>query len=83
MFWLRRQIKEPRASCWPRWKTAKPNSGRRYSAQATGLRAVLADRWIPIWLIGASLAWLLFDFVYYGNTIALPIVVAWSRRRHS
>ena len=28
---------------------------------------------VLVWLIGASLAWLVFDFVYYGNTIALPI----------
>jgi MFS transporter, PHS family, inorganic phosphate transporter len=27
------------------------------------------------WLIGASLAWLLFDLVYYGNTISSPVIV--------
>jgi MFS family permease len=26
------------------------------------------------WLIGASLSWLLFDFVYYGNTISSPMI---------
>jgi len=36
---------------------------------------VLADRRLLRWLIGASLAWLLFDFVYYGNTISSPVIV--------
>jgi hypothetical protein len=27
------------------------------------------------WLIGAGLAWLLFDFAYYGNTISSPLIV--------
>jgi MFS family permease len=36
---------------------------------------VLADRRLMRWLIGASLAWLLFDFVYYGNTISSRIVI--------
>jgi hypothetical protein len=37
---------------------------------------VLADRRMLRWLIGASLAWLLFDFVYYGNTISSPLIVS-------
>jgi PHS family inorganic phosphate transporter-like MFS transporter len=37
---------------------------------------VLADRRLLRWLIGASLAWLLFDFVYYGNTISSPLIVS-------
>jgi MFS transporter, PHS family, inorganic phosphate transporter len=41
----------------------------------TGIRAVLADRRMLRWLIGAGLAWLLFDFVYYGNTISSPVIV--------
>jgi hypothetical protein len=54
-------------------KEAKEQAEKEH--RATGLRGVLADRRILVWLIGASLAWMLFDFVYYGNTISLPIVV--------
>jgi MFS transporter, PHS family, inorganic phosphate transporter len=36
---------------------------------------VFADGRLLRWLIGASAAWLLFDFAYYGNTIASPIIV--------
>ena len=28
------------------------------------------------WLIGASLAWFLMDFAYYGNTVSSPMVLA-------
>jgi MFS transporter, PHS family, inorganic phosphate transporter len=75
VFWLRRQIKET-----PRFLLAQmedQEARKRAAAEyrATGLRGVLADRRILVWLIGASLAWLVFDFVYYGNTIALPIVI--------
>jgi MFS family permease len=45
------------------------------AAGVTGLRAVLADRRLVRWLAGASLAWFLFDFVYYGNTISNRLVV--------
>jgi hypothetical protein len=43
--------------------------------EATGFRGVLAERRLLRWLIGASLAWLLFDFAYYGNTISSPLIV--------
>jgi MFS family permease len=36
---------------------------------------VLAERRLLRWLVGASLAWLLFDFAYYGNTISSPMIV--------
>ena len=39
------------------------------------MRGVLADRQLLRWLIGASVAWFLFDLVYYGNTISTPIIV--------
>ena len=35
---------------------------------------MLADRLLLRWLVGASLCWLLFDFVYYGNTISSPAI---------
>ncbi len=40
------------------------------------MRGVVANRRILRWLIGASVAWFLFDFVYYGNTIASPLIVS-------
>jgi MFS family permease len=36
---------------------------------------VLAEPRLLRWLVGASLAWLLFDFAYYGNTISSPLIV--------
>jgi MFS family permease len=36
---------------------------------------VLADRGLLRWLIGASLAWFLFDFTSYGNTISSPLII--------
>jgi len=75
VFWLRRQIKETPRFLLAQMEDREAKQRAAQQHQATGLRGVLADRRILVWLIGASLAWLLFDFVYYGNTIALPIVV--------
>lgn len=75
VFWLRRRIKET-----PRFLLAQMQN-RRVRAEAeqahrpTGLRGALADRRLLRWLIGCSAAWLLFDFVYYGNTISSPEIV--------
>jgi MFS family permease len=35
---------------------------------------MLAQPRLRRWLAGASLSWLLFDFVYYGNTISSPMI---------
>ena len=75
VFWLRRRIKET-----PRFLLAQMEA-REVREQAartrvpTGLRGVFAERRMLRWLAGASLAWLLFDFVYYGNTISSPVIV--------
>ena len=75
VFWLRRRIKET-----PRFLLAQMQM-RRVRAEAeqahrpAGLRGALADRRLLRWLIGCSAAWLLFDFVYYGNTISSPEIV--------
>jgi MFS family permease len=75
VFWLRRRIKET-----PRFLLAQMQA-RRVRAEAqqahrpAGLRGALADRRLLRWLIGCSVAWLLFDFVYYGNTISSPEIV--------
>jgi MFS transporter, PHS family, inorganic phosphate transporter len=75
VFWLRRQIKET-----PRFllaqmeaKEAAEKAAREHKPM--GLRGALADRRLLKWLIGCSVAWLLFDFVYYGNTISSPVIV--------
>jgi MFS family permease len=76
VFRLRRRIDES-----PRFRLAQQEA--RAAGQASGpspagvtrLREVLADRHLVRWLAGASLAWLLFDFVYYGNTISNRIVL--------
>ncbi len=47
----------------------------RQEGKPTGVRSLFTDRRLLQWLIGASLAWLLFDFVYYGNTISSPVIV--------
>jgi PHS family inorganic phosphate transporter-like MFS transporter len=39
------------------------------------MRGLIADRRFLRWLIGASVAWFLFDLVYYGNTISSPLIV--------
>jgi PHS family inorganic phosphate transporter-like MFS transporter len=68
---------EARATNGPGTITSSPGSvaSRPGAAGVTGLRAVLADRRLVRWLAGASLAWFLFDFVYYGNTISNRLVV--------
>lgn len=81
VFWLRRRIKET-----PRFLLAQMESRRaRERAENSplterrrnpvDLRGVLADRRSLRWLIGTGGAWLLFDFVYYGNTISSPEIV--------
>jgi MFS transporter, PHS family, inorganic phosphate transporter len=74
VFWLRRRIKET-----PRFLLAEQEAREARHAERTsvptGIRGVPADRRLLRWLIGASLAWLLFDFVYYGNTIASPSIL--------
>jgi MFS transporter, PHS family, inorganic phosphate transporter len=74
VFWLRRRLRET-----PRFLLAQAESkqGARPGAASSppaGIRAMLAERKFARWLVGASLAWLLFDFVYYGNTISSPLI---------
>jgi PHS family inorganic phosphate transporter-like MFS transporter len=74
VFWLRRRLKET-----PRFLLAQAEADDAVqqavmAGQPTGIRGVLAEPRLLRWLIGASLCWLLFDFVYYGNTIASPMI---------
>jgi MFS transporter, PHS family, inorganic phosphate transporter len=75
VFWLRRQIKETPRFLLAEMEAREAEQRAARARQATGLRGMLADRRLLRWLIGASLAWLLFDFVYYGNTIASPLII--------
>jgi MFS transporter, PHS family, inorganic phosphate transporter len=75
VFWLRRQIKETPRFLLAEMEAREVEQTARTERRATGIRGVLAERRMLVWLIGASLAWLLFDFVYYGNTIASPVIV--------
>jgi MFS transporter, PHS family, inorganic phosphate transporter len=75
VFYLRRQIRET-----PRFLLAQIEAREQQQLAtdrglATGLRGILADRRTLTWLVGVSLAWFLFDIVYYGNTISSPIIV--------
>jgi MFS family permease len=76
VFYLRRRIAET-----PRFLLAQMEAKEhvrlaRRAGAPVGLRGLLADRTLLRWLIGASLTWFLFDIVYYGNTIASPLIVA-------
>ncbi|HKR70801.1 MAG TPA: MFS transporter [Streptosporangiaceae bacterium] len=76
VFWLRRQIKETPRFLLAEMEAKEASQHAERARKATGLRGVLADRRMLRWLIGASLAWLLFDFAYYGNTISSPLIVS-------
>jgi MFS transporter, PHS family, inorganic phosphate transporter len=75
VFWLRRQIRETPRFLLAQMEAREAAEQAARAGTATGIRGVLADRRLLRWLIGASLAWLLFDFVYYGNTISSPLIV--------
>ena len=68
VFWLRRRLRET-----PRFLLAQAETAG--TGQPAGIRGVLAEPRLRRWLAGASLAWLLFDFAYYGNTISSPMIV--------
>jgi MFS transporter, PHS family, inorganic phosphate transporter len=75
VFWLRRRIKETPRFLLAQMEAQEVRQQAERDRVPTGIRAVLADRRMLRWLIGAGLAWLLFDFVYYGNTISSPVIV--------
>ncbi len=75
VFWLRRQIRETPRFLLAQMEAREAAERAARARKATGIRGVLTERRLLRWLIGASLAWLLFDFVYYGNTISSPLIV--------
>jgi MFS family permease len=78
VFWLRRRLRETPRFLLAQAETAGSGQTAGQTAgadQPAGIRGVLAEPRLLRWLIGASLAWLLFDFAYYGNTISSPMIV--------
>jgi len=76
VFWLRRQIKETPRFVLAQMEARETEEKAKREGKPTGLRGALADRTMLKWLIGCSLAWMLFDFVYYGNTIASQSILS-------
>ena len=78
VFWLRRRLRETPRFLLAQTETAGTGQplGRPAGVdRPAGIRGVLAEPRLLRWLAGASLAWLLFDFAYYGNTISSPMIV--------
>jgi MFS transporter, PHS family, inorganic phosphate transporter len=61
-------------------KTQLSGPARESKARATqgalaGFAVLARHRTMLLWLIGTSVAWLLLDFTYYGNTISTPEIL--------
>jgi PHS family inorganic phosphate transporter-like MFS transporter len=69
VFWMRRHLAET-----PRFELASRN--RQRVSFTEGFTRLLTRRDLLIRLIGASAAWFLLDFAYYGNTVSSPKVLA-------
>ncbi len=71
VFQMRRRLAET-----PRYQLAAAKRGTEQKASfAEGFHKLLARRDLRIRLLGASLAWFLMDFAYYGNTVSSPMVL--------
>ena len=70
VFQLRRQLAET-----PRFQQAAKQRTGAVVSFAGGFRRLLARRDLRLRLLGASLAWFLMDFAYYGNTVSSPLVL--------
>jgi MFS transporter, PHS family, inorganic phosphate transporter len=75
VFWQRRKLNETPRFQLAQMESKEADKKAHEEGRPTGLRGVLADGRILRWLIGCSMAWFLFDFVYYGNTISSPIII--------
>ena len=58
----------------------RPNASARKVSFGEGFVALTRHRDFLMRLIGASLAWFLMDFAYYGNTVRSPLVLPRSAR---
>jgi MFS family permease len=54
---------------------ARNGKPRKNMSFAEGLLALIRRRDLRVRLIGASAAWFLMDFAYYGNTVSSPLVI--------
>ena len=71
VFQMRRHLAET-----PRYQLAASKRGTEQKASfAEGFHKLLARRDLRLRLLGASLAWFLMDFAYYGNTVSSPMVL--------
>lgn len=75
VFWLRRQIRETPRFQLAQIEAAEEKREAKQHGHPHGLRALVSDRRLLKWLVGTGLAWLLFDFAYYGNTIASSSII--------
>jgi len=70
VFRMRRRLAET-----PRYRLAAAKRKQARVSFAEGFRTLLARQDLRMRLIGASLAWFLMDFAYYGNTVSSPMVL--------
>jgi PHS family inorganic phosphate transporter-like MFS transporter len=70
VFQMRRQLAET-----PRFRLAVAQRNGARPSFAEGFRTLWARRDLRLRLVGASLAWFLMDFAYYGNTVSSPMVL--------
>jgi MFS family permease len=70
VFQMRRRLAET-----PRFRLAAEQRLEAKVSFADGFRRLLARRDLRVRLLGASLAWFLMDFAYYGNTVSSPMVL--------
>jgi hypothetical protein len=55
--------------------TGAGNTGAAKVSFGEGFTMLIRNRDLRVRLIGASLAWFLMDFAYYGNTVSSPLVL--------
>ncbi len=86
VYWARRHLKEtPRylkAAGQEEDKSGKLKNAEHYNKQThsvsfwDGFHRMVENRMILSRLVGASAAWFLMDFAYYGNTVSSPLVLS-------
>jgi MFS family permease len=74
VFYLRRRISETPRFLLAQMEAKEAEQTASREGRRTGPAGVFSDR--RLLLIGASLSWFLFDFVYYGNTISSSSIVS-------
>ncbi len=53
----------------------RPSRARPAQGICHGFAVLVRHRTMLLWLVGTSVAWLLLDFCYYGNTISTPEIL--------